>query len=1058
MRSRNASHAAVAQAGVAPHATDAEQPQQTDSRPNSTLLGMGVAVADPMTAESSWHAAQKARRSSQGSAHGAAPTMARLSSSSFTGQGKRKLDSPVATIRSVGSTEQLNALLAMGRGGDTLRMETPSEALGLSPPLTLDAMTSPLPGIQESHAFLQLNNRSQARVSVPGGSSWGGLLPSRESSLMFGAAESQLDAISQGLEVHFSGLSTLDPPSAFSGAARPSFHSSSGKGRSISDAMEMPLQREHGSGNQRLLKLNAGPVSQHHSPQHAAANLGLDTRDRAGAHSSSGAMFFFDLEVEDNDDDAMTALDADDLHLLDNVMFPNLRTASSTYQGKADTSQRTMLQVSGQHMQQQQHSHAALGPAAKISRTGSAGRTSRSSPLPKVDPQQLQLHSQRMQHFYHLQQLPRSTHPAAAHVLQRGSSHGQQPAPHHADPCLFARLPGRSQQQMQGPDQGHGQGHARGQPHRLHTRLSLPGYDSSASRPRQGPLRSAHSQMFDHFQHDGLDGGALAGGGADETDTLMMDMLVGDEHPGEEGDVLGQLPRSSHGYLPWEAAGGGSRATGAAHAPHAAAGSGPAAASGGGPGPGAAVDTRQSTNGGGARPPGVSAFASGAWPGGGAAAAAAAGGRLTRSPSGSGSGGPPAPAYEAGAGAAGGPALSRMPDGWIPVPAGVLVAAASAPGSVSGPPGQGSRPSSLSLLPGSGGSITGGGGGYGRTTVSRSGSGLSPRGGAAGTAGPGSPYTHPNSSHQQHNSSIARHNGANAPGVGDVGPAGDGAADGAATPSGTPRAGFMGEDPAADSSSLDTAGGAGSSGSGGRLRLLADVGPAAFQQQRSRLSGGGGGGGGEGGRQSARQRQRAVPSRREPAPKGRPANAIAEVGGGTPGSGQPSPAVSPHASAAVAAATIAIARAAASPGSGPSWSARDASTGGTAAAGGGGAAAAAASAAALAAAAQGKARSYNRTVPSFADIVRLGLFQPGRVRLTVGNIKDEVEVDVTPGGDIVHEGMAFPSISAFALVVLRSRNAERQACDGWKEVRFNGGKMEVLRKECLQKMFELGEL
>ena len=163
----------------------------------------------------------------------------------------------------------------------------------------------------------------------------------------------------------------------------------------------------------------------------------------------------------------------------------------------------------------------------------------------------------------------------------------------------------------------------------------------------------------------------------------------------------------------------------------------------------------------------------------------------------------------------------------------------------------------------------------------------------------------------------------------------------------------------------------------------------------------------------------------------------------------------------------------------------------------------------------------------------------------MGNIKDEVEVDVTPGGDIVHEGMAFPSISAFALVVLRSRNAERQACDGWKEVspggacrrlcpssrsecsevwvsdlaggllvlcarsqplllvhaqctiadlaaaaaaaqrgglpeertvgllaatpchardtlrvqvRFNGGKMEVLRKECLQKMFEMGEL
>lgn len=63
-----------------------------------------------------------------------------------------------------------------------------------------------------------------------------------------------------------------------------------------------------------------------------------------------------------------------------------------------------------------------------------------------------------------------------------------------------------------------------------------------------------------------------------------------------------------------------------------------------------------------------------------------------------------------------------------------------------------------------------------------------------------------------------------------------------------------------------------------------------------------------------------------------------------------------------------------------------------------------------------------------------------------------------PAGEILYCGNAYPSISAFALVVLRSRNSERIACDGWREVRHNGIKMEVLRKECLRMMLENGEL
>eukprot|EP00198_Chlamydomonas_reinhardtii_P008108 XP_001697445.1 predicted protein [Chlamydomonas reinhardtii] len=103
-------------------------------------------------------------------------------------------------------------------------------------------------------------------------------------------------------------------------------------------------------------------------------------------------------------------------------------------------------------------------------------------------------------------------------------------------------------------------------------------------------------------------------------------------------------------------------------------------------------------------------------------------------------------------------------------------------------------------------------------------------------------------------------------------------------------------------------------------------------------------------------------------------------------------------------------------------------------------------------------RVYNRTVPTFGDIISHGLFPPGPCRWTVGTIKEEVSVEVRPSGEILYCGNAYPSISAFALVVLRSRNSERIACDGWREVRHNGIKMEVLRKECLRMMLENGEL
>ena len=43
-------------------------------------------------------------------------------------------------------------------------------------------------------------------------------------------------------------------------------------------------------------------------------------------------------------------------------------------------------------------------------------------------------------------------------------------------------------------------------------------------------------------------------------------------------------------------------------------------------------------------------------------------------------------------------------------------------------------------------------------------------------------------------------------------------------------------------------------------------------------------------------------------------------------------------------------------------------------------------------------RVYNRTVPTFGDIISHGLFPPGPCRWTVGTIKEEVSVEVRPSG------------------------------------------------------------
>lgn len=85
--------------------------------------------------------------------------------------------------------------------------------------------------------------------------------------------------------------------------------------------------------------------------------------------------------------------------------------------------------------------------------------------------------------------------------------------------------------------------------------------------------------------------------------------------------------------------------------------------------------------------------------------------------------------------------------------------------------------------------------------------------------------------------------------------------------------------------------------------------------------------------------------------------------------------------------------------------------------------------------------------PSFAELVDASWMRPGTYRLSVGNAC--VQASVERDGSIVYAGARYRAISKFALVVLRERNPARQSCDGWKEVAFNGEKLDALRSRFL---------
>ena len=87
--------------------------------------------------------------------------------------------------------------------------------------------------------------------------------------------------------------------------------------------------------------------------------------------------------------------------------------------------------------------------------------------------------------------------------------------------------------------------------------------------------------------------------------------------------------------------------------------------------------------------------------------------------------------------------------------------------------------------------------------------------------------------------------------------------------------------------------------------------------------------------------------------------------------------------------------------------------------------------------------SRARARPSFADLVRQGVMRPGEHTFCIGQAP--VVAEVCEDGTILYLGTRFRAVSKFAFTVLRARNPARQSCDGWKEMSWNGEKLDKIR-------------
>lgn len=105
-------------------------------------------------------------------------------------------------------------------------------------------------------------------------------------------------------------------------------------------------------------------------------------------------------------------------------------------------------------------------------------------------------------------------------------------------------------------------------------------------------------------------------------------------------------------------------------------------------------------------------------------------------------------------------------------------------------------------------------------------------------------------------------------------------------------------------------------------------------------------------------------------------------------------------------------------------------------------------------------RVETRARSTFADMVRDNVIKTGPQIWSVGHDAN-TNVFVKPNGkvlqpsslstvfypgSIVYKETEFHSISSFALAVIRERNPCRLACDGWKDVKCEGRRLDSLRE------------
>lgn len=87
-----------------------------------------------------------------------------------------------------------------------------------------------------------------------------------------------------------------------------------------------------------------------------------------------------------------------------------------------------------------------------------------------------------------------------------------------------------------------------------------------------------------------------------------------------------------------------------------------------------------------------------------------------------------------------------------------------------------------------------------------------------------------------------------------------------------------------------------------------------------------------------------------------------------------------------------------------------------------------------------------RALPvSLADLIGVGLLQPGPDVLSVVYKSSTYSAELLPDGTIRYDGKMYNSASAFSIFVKRLITPDKQGDDGWKSVVYAGKPLDAYR-------------